>query len=69
MHSTRRISAAERPRYVAAGGSKVDEAYVALKRAIVSGALAPEPESTRTSGGASRRLATFDHDRDQSARL
>ena len=43
MHSVggfRGGTAAARGR--AAGGSKVDQAYVALKRAIVSGALAPE---------------------------
>jgi DNA-binding GntR family transcriptional regulator len=43
MHSLGGFSGGTRPaRGRGAGGSKVDQAYLALKRAIVSGALAPE---------------------------
>jgi DNA-binding GntR family transcriptional regulator len=43
MHSVGGFSSGTRPgRGRRAGGSKVDQAYLALKRAIVSGALAPE---------------------------
>jgi GntR family transcriptional regulator, rspAB operon transcriptional repressor len=43
MHSLGEFSGGTRPaRGRGAGGSKVDQAYVALKRAIVSGTVAPE---------------------------
>ena len=43
MHSVGGFSGGARPtRGRSTGGSKVDQAYLALKRAIVSGALAPE---------------------------
>jgi DNA-binding GntR family transcriptional regulator len=43
MHSVGGLSGGTRPaRGRRAGGSKVDQAYLALKRAIVSGLLAPE---------------------------
>ena len=42
MHSVGGFSGARPARGRSAGGSKVDQAYLALKRAIVSGALAPE---------------------------
>ena len=42
MHSVGGFSGARPARGRGAGGSKVDQAYLALKHAIVSGALQPE---------------------------